>query len=92
MLLRSKKAVVNQLKNEKNLKIKRSSWLALATNNVKFVRLVIQFKKIPEFQVQYESLLSDKSYQTHKLCFIYGIIFQNNVLFTQNYLDWFGLL
>jgi aminopeptidase N len=68
-LLYSKEAVVDQLKNEKFEAKKQLLELALATNNVKFVRqLRIQRQKIPEdFRVQYESLLDDKSYQTQEM-------------------------
>jgi aminopeptidase N len=85
-----KEAVVDQLKNEKFEAKRQLLELALATNNVKFVRLLlIRRQKIPEdFRVQYESLLNDKSYHDTGDCF--GIISQAaSSLFGKKALDRF---
>lgn len=68
-----KEAVVNQLKNEKFEAKKKLLELALATNNLQVRQAVVNTNsKIPEdFRIQYESLLSDKSYQTQEIALFY---------------------
>ena len=69
----AKEAVVNQLKNEKFEAKKKLLELALATNNVQVRQAVANTNsKIPaDFRIQYESLLSDKSYQTQEIALFY---------------------
>jgi aminopeptidase N len=64
-----KKAIIDQLKNEKWEDKKELLALALATNNAQVRQAVAgTLTKIPEdFRLQYESLLEDHSYQTQEI-------------------------
>ncbi|OUL60804.1 M1 family metallopeptidase [Flavobacterium sp. AJR] len=68
-----KKAIVNQLKNEKYEAKKQLLILALNTNNLQVRQEVaVSLPKIPEdFRPLYESLLDDKSYQTQEIVLFY---------------------
>ncbi|KIC01153.1 aminopeptidase [Flavobacterium sp. JRM] len=68
-----KKAIVNQLKNEKYEAKKQLLILALNTNNLQVRQEVaVSLPKIPEdFRPQYETLLDDKSYQTQEIALFY---------------------
>ncbi|MEZ7505039.1 M1 family metallopeptidase [Flavobacterium sp. Arc2] len=68
-----KEAVVNQLRNETFKAKKQLLELALATNNVQVRQAVAATNStIPEdFRIQYQSLLSDKSYQTQEIALFY---------------------
>lgn len=64
-----KEAILNQLKNEKWEDKKSLFILALESKNVQLRQTVAAvLNEIPEsFRTQYETLLEDKSYQTHEL-------------------------
>ncbi|MEZ7499496.1 M1 family metallopeptidase [Flavobacterium sp. Arc3] len=68
-----KEAFVNQLRNETFKAKKQLLELALATNNVQVRQAVAATNStIPEdFRIQYQSLLSDKSYQTQEIALFY---------------------
>jgi aminopeptidase N len=68
-----KKAIVNQLKNEKYEAKKQLLILALNTNDLQVRQEVaVSLPKIPEdFRPQYETLLNDKSYQTQEIALYY---------------------
>ncbi|MEA9415633.1 M1 family metallopeptidase [Flavobacterium sp. PL02] len=68
-----KKAIVNQLKNEKYEAKKQLLILALNTNDLQVRQEVaVSLPKIPEdFRPLYESLLDDKSYQTQEIALFY---------------------
>jgi len=90
----AKEAVVNQLKNEKFEAKKKLLELALATNNVQVRQAVANTNsKIPaDFRIQYESLLSDKSYQTQEIALFYlwnNFPEQRSVYLEQSK-DWIG--
>jgi aminopeptidase N len=90
----AKEAVVNQLKNEKFEAKKQLLELALATNNLQVRQAVASTNsKISEdFRIQYESLLSDKSYQTQEIALFYlwnNFPKQRSVYLKQSK-DWIG--
>jgi aminopeptidase N len=68
-----KKAIVNQLKNEKYEAKKQLLILALNTNDLQVRQEVaVSLPKIPEdFRPLYETLLDDKSYQTQEIALFY---------------------
>lgn len=89
-----KKAIVNQLKNEKYEVKKQLLTLALNTNNIQVRQEVAAtLYKIPEdFRIQYETLLDDKSYQTQEIALFY--LWNNFPSHRNEYLDksknWIG--
>ena len=68
-----KKAIVTQLKSEKSEDKLDLLRLALATNDYEVRQMVsVNFSKIPaDFQLEYETLLNDKSYQTQEIALFY---------------------
>ena len=64
-----KKAIVTQLKSEKSEDKLDLLRLALATNDYEVRQMVsVNFSKIPaDFQLEYETLLNDRSYQTQEI-------------------------
>ena len=65
----AKKAIINQLKNQKFEDIKKLIQQALDTKNIKVRQAVaLLITEIPEdFREEYEKLLDDKSYQTQEI-------------------------
>jgi len=68
-----KEAIVNQIETEKYEAKKELLLIALQTNNVQVRQAVAgSLSKIPEdFRTHYETLLDDKSYQTHEIALFY---------------------
>lgn len=89
-----KKAIINQIKNEKYEAKKQLLTLALNTNNIQIRQEVAAtLHKIPEdFRIQYETLLDDKSYQTQEIALFY--LWNNFPSHRNSYLDksknWIG--
>ncbi len=89
-----KKAVVDQLENEKYEAKKPLLLLALETNNIQVRQNVAEtLTKIPEdFRLNYETLLDDKSYQTQEVALYW--LWRNFPDHRKEYLDksknWIG--
>ncbi|WP_413998435.1 M1 family metallopeptidase [Flavobacterium sp. W1B] len=82
-----KEVIVNQLKNEDFEAKKQLLLLALGTKNSQVRQAVTaSMPKIPaDFRIEYETLLSDKSYQTQEIALYY--LWNNFAEFRSDYLN-----